>query len=120
MDGTLFVADQDVADILPEELVIDIHDASPRISEEGIDVFFFQGPKEDLRSGLLHGSFPPGCFPKIKKPLPEEVTAFVQSNFKNRPSPSPYVEGNNNPANYRDPYEADADSDLFHDYPSQK
>ena len=40
MNGTLFMAHQDMADILPEELVIDIHDASPRITEEGIDVFF--------------------------------------------------------------------------------
>jgi len=30
------------------------------------------------------------------------------------------VEGNNNPANYRDLYGADANSELFHDYPSKK
>jgi hypothetical protein len=55
------------------------------------------------------------CFSQIKKPLPGLVTVFVQSNFKNRPSPSPYAGGNNNPDNYRDPYEADVGADVFHD-----
>jgi hypothetical protein len=45
---------------------------------------------------------------------------FVQSFFKNRPSPSPYVEGNNNPADNRDLYGADAGSDCVHTCPSKK
>ena len=70
MDGPLFVPHQDVPDLLPEQLVIDVHDASSRITEEGIDVLFLQGRKKDLRSGLLHGFSPSNLFFPKKKPLP--------------------------------------------------
>jgi hypothetical protein len=59
-------------------------------------------------------------FPKQKKPLPGEVTVFCSIFFKNRPSPSPYVEGNNNPADNRDLYGADVGLKGIHTYPSKK
>jgi hypothetical protein len=59
-------------------------------------------------------------FTKRKKPLPGSVTVFCSLNFRNRPSPNPYGEGNNNPANYNDLYGTGAVHDSFHKYPLQK
>jgi hypothetical protein len=59
----------------------------------------------------------PFAFPQIKKPLPGLVTVSLLTLFKNRPSPSPYAEGNNNPANYRDLYGGGYDPDSFHKIP---
>jgi hypothetical protein len=51
MDGALFVPDQDVLDIfVPEQLVIDVHDGTTRIPEDGIHIFLFQDFKENLCS----------------------------------------------------------------------
>jgi hypothetical protein len=55
-----------------------------------------------------------------KKPLPGLVTVCSSIFFMNRPSPSPYAKGNNNPDNYRDPYGVDYGLNSFHKYPFTK
>jgi hypothetical protein len=69
---------------------------------------------------LFHGFSPPLFSPK-KNRYQGTVTVCSSSFFKNRPSPTPYVAGNNNyPDNNRDPYGVDDGLDAVHNDPFQK
>jgi hypothetical protein len=60
-------------------------------------------------------------FPQNEKAVTRGGNGFSCSIFfKNRPSPSPSMEGNNNPADNRDLYGADVGLKGIHTYPSKK